>query len=93
MSIVNKIIQDYRTAVDNHEQYQRCQGFFKGSNSEPMAVIEFMTFDYLPDKLKRFVTWHTNIFNKFFNWWMNFHRLSFLTLLMLCAIVYIVFNI
>ena len=89
MKLIKEIVKDYNTACDNHEQYQKMQKFFKGE-AQPMAIVDFMHFDYLPKPIVKFIAFKTKYMNKFFSWWMNFHRLSFLTLLMIIAIIYIV---
>lgn len=90
MNIIEKAIKDFQRAGENFEQYQKMQAFYKGKNSEPMALIDFMYLDYLPKSIVNFIRFKANCINKFLNWWMDFHRLSFLTLLMIIAIIYIV---
>lgn len=92
MSIINKILEDYQRAGENFEHYQKMQKFFKGQHSRPQALIDFMHFDYLPKPLIKLIEFNTKYLNKFFNWWLDFHRLSFLTVLMICAIIYLVFG-
>lgn len=90
--MLNKFIEDYRTAADNKEFYDRCQKFYKGSNAELNALIEHMSLDYVPKPIKKMMFLKMDWMNRFFNWWLNFHRLSFLTVLMICAIIYLVFG-
>lgn len=92
MSMLNKILEDYQTAAENKEFYDRCQVFYKGTQAEPNALIEHMSLHYVPKPVKKFLFFKMNWMNKFFNWWMNFHRLSFLTLVMICAIIYLIFG-
>lgn len=89
--MLNKFIEDYQTAADNKEFYDRCQKFYKGSNAEPNALIEHMSLDYVPKPIKKMMFLKMDWMNRFFNWWLDFHRLSFLTVLMICAIIYLVF--
>ena len=90
--IFKKIIEDIQRAQENHEEYQRLQHFYKGKYAEPMALIEFMHLDYLPKRLVKFIHWKVDMTHKFFNWAWDFRRLSLITLAMICAIIYIVFN-
>ena len=89
--MLNKFIEDYQTAADNKEFYDRCQKFYKGFNAEPNALIEHMSLDYVPKPIKKMMFLKMDWMNRFFNWWLDFHRLSFLTVLMICAIIYLVF--
>ena len=92
MSILKQFIEDYQTAAENKEFYDRCQSFYKGSHAEPNALLEHMSLHYVPKPIKRAMMFKMTLMNKFFNWWLDFHRLSFLTVLMICAIIYLVFG-
>ena len=90
-NLIKAIIEDCKNAQEKHEAYQEMQRFWK-RDIEPTAPIDFMTLHYLPKKLRKFIEWKINITNKFFNWAWDFKRLSLITLMMICAIIYIVFN-
>ena len=89
--MLNKFIEDYQTAADNKEFYDRCQKFYKGSDAEPNALIEHMSLDYMPKPIKQLMFLKMEWMNKFFNWWFDFRILSVLTLIMICAIIILVF--
>lgn len=89
--LIKAIQEDCRRAQENHEEYQRMQRFWK-QDIEPMAPIDFMTFDYLPDKLRKIIVWKVEMMNSFFNWAWDFRRFSLLTLTMLCLIIYLIFG-
>ena len=89
--LIKAIQEDCLRAQENHEEYQRMQRFWK-QDIEPTAIIDFMTFDYLPDRLRKIVIWKVEMMNRFFNWAWDFRRFSLLTLVMICAIIYIVFK-
>ena len=91
-NLIKEFVQDIQRAQEHHEEYQRLQYFYKGKYAEPKALIEFMHFDYLSQRLVRLIKWKVDLINNFFAWLWDFHRLSFLTLLMICAIVYLVFK-
>ena len=91
-NLIKEFVQDIQRAQEHHEEYQRLQYFYKGKYAEPKALIEFMHFDYLSQRLVRLIKWKVDLINNFFSWLWDFHRLSFLTLLMICAIVYLVFK-
>lgn len=91
-NLIKEFMQDLQRAQEHHEEYQRLQHFYKGKYAEPKAPIEFMHFDYLPQRLVRLIEWKVDLINNFFAWLWDFHRLSFLTLLMVCAIIYLVFK-
>ena len=88
--MLDKILKDIETAQENHYEYMRMQSFFKGQFAEPKSVIEFMELDYVPTFLKKFFTSASNGMNKFFAWWLDFHRLSFLTVMMITAIIILI---
>lgn len=90
--IFEKIIEDIQRAQENHEEYQKLQVFYKGKYAEPKALIEFMHLDYVPKRLRKFIEWKVNVIHKFFDWAWDFRRFSLITLVMICAIIYIVFN-
>lgn len=89
--LIKAIQEDCRRAQENHEEYQRMQRFWK-QDIEPTAIIDFMTFDYLPDRLRKIVIWKVEMMNRFFNWAWDFRRFSLLTLTMLCLIIYLIFG-
>ena len=91
-NLIKEFVQDIQRAQEHHEEYQRLQYFYKGKYAEPKALIEFMHFNYLPQRLVKLIKWKVDLINNFFAWLWDFHRLSFLTLLMICAIVYLVFK-
>lgn len=93
MVVIKKFIKDFKRAQENYEEYQRQQIFWKGRYAEPTALIEFMHFDYLPKTLVKILNFISKSLNSFFNWWLDFHRISFLTLLMILAILYIVLEV
>ena len=88
--MLDKILKDIETAQENHYEYMRMQSFFKGQFAEPKSVIEFMELDYVPTSLKKFFIATSNWMNRFFTWWLDFHRLSFLTVMMITAIIILV---
>ena len=88
--MLDRILKDIETARENHYEYMRMQSFFKGQFAEPKSVIEFMELDYVPTFLKKFFTSASNCMNKFFAWWLDFHRLSFLTVMMITAIIILI---
>lgn len=89
MTLIDRILEDFLTAQENHEQYQIMQNFYKGKHATSESLLNFMHLEYLPKPLRAVITKTSNCINWFFNWWMDFHKISFLTLLMLCGAVYI----
>ena len=87
IKFIQAFYKDWRSALDNHEEYQKLQIFFKGQFSERSAVIEHMHLDYVPKFIKRFILWQANFLNKFFQYWLDFHRISFLTVIMITLII------
>lgn len=90
-NLIKSIIEDCRYAQEKHEEYQRLQQFFK-NDTEATAPIDFMTFEYLPHKLRRLIDWKVKWLNWFFNWAWDFHRISLLTLTMLGFIIYLIWG-
>ena len=88
--MLNKFIEDYQTAADNKEFYDRCQKFYKGSNAEPNALMEHMSLHYVPKPIKRLMFLKMEWMNKFFNWWMDYRKINVLTLAMIVAIIWLV---
>jgi len=88
--MLNKFIEDYQTAADNKEFYDRCQKFYKGSNAEPNALMEHMSLHYVPKPIKRIMFLKMEWMNKFFNWWLDYRKISVLTLAMIVAIIWLV---
>jgi len=84
---IKAFYKDWKIAVDNHEEYQKLQRFFKGQFAERTAVIEHMCLDYIPKFIKRFILWQANLLNAFFQYWLDFHRISFLTVIMITLII------
>lgn len=91
MKLIKSFIKDFERARENHEEYQRLQTFFK-SEPETNAVIDFMHFDYLDARIVKVVLLVSRTINGFFTWWLDFHRLSFVTLIMFVALIYIMFK-
>lgn len=91
-NIFKQFMQDIQQAQEHHEEYQRLQVFYKGDNAESKALIEFMHFDYLPKKIIKIIEWKVDLINKFVDWMWDFHRISLLTLVMICSIIYILFR-
>jgi hypothetical protein len=88
--MLNKFIEDYQTAADNKEFYDRCQKFYKGSNAEPSALMEHMSLHYVPKPIKRIMFLKMEWMNKFFNWWLDYRKINVLTLAMIVAIIWLV---
>ena len=89
--LIKAIIEDILSAQEKHEEYQRLQRFFK-HDVEATAPIDFMTFNYLPQRVIRLIEWKIDFCNKFFAWAWDFRRFSLLTLAMICVLIYIVFG-
>jgi len=51
-----QFIDDYHTAAENKEQYDKLQVFYKGQYSEPTSIYEFMSFS-LPQWVIKGATW------------------------------------
>ena len=88
--MLNKFIEDYQTAADNKEFYDRCQKIYKGSNAEPNALMEHMSLHYVPKPIKRIMFLKMEWMNKFFNWWLDYRKINVLTLAMIVAIIWLV---
>lgn len=53
MKLIKNLYADFERASENKEFYDRYQLFFKGKHAESNAVVEHMTFDYLPKIVKK----------------------------------------
>lgn len=53
MKLIKKFYDDFERASEHKEFYDRYQKFFKGKHAKPNAVVEHMTFDYLPKTVKK----------------------------------------
>jgi len=91
MKLLNNFIKDLHYAQDKQEQYNRLVLFYKGEDAETTSLMEYMTFDYLPVKLQKIIQWKINKINWFFHWMWNFKCVSFLILIMICLIIYLIF--
>lgn len=89
MTLLNKIIKDLHVAQDNQEEHNRLAVFYKGNDAELTSLVEHMSFDYLPVKLQKLIYWKIDKINWFFKWIWDFERISFLTLIMICLIIYL----
>ena len=85
--IIKAFYEDWQTALDNHEEYQRLQVFFKGKLAERSAVIDHMHLNYVPKFIKLVILWKAKMLNNFFQYWLSFHRISFLTVVMITLII------
>lgn len=90
MQIIKKFYHDFETASDAKEQYDRCQIIFKGKHAESNAVLEHMQLDYVPKIVRRMLFLKMNMMNNFLNYWFDFKRISFLTLVMIIVIIYLI---
>jgi|TARA_E500000178_G_scaffold302673_1_gene312342 hypothetical protein len=53
MKLIKKLYHDFERASENKEFYDRYQIFFKGKYAKSNAVVDHMTFDYLPKIVKK----------------------------------------
>lgn len=88
--LLQNILEDIITARDNHEEYLRLQRFFKAQHAEPVSILEFMHMNYIPRPVKHFALRITDWINSFFSWWLDFHRLSFITVMLIVGIIIVV---
>jgi hypothetical protein len=49
-----------------------------------------MSLHYVPKPIKRLMFLKMEWMNKFFNWWMDYRKISVLTLAMIVAIIWLV---
>ena len=87
--LIQTFYEDWQTALENHEEYQRQQVFFKGKFAERSAVIDHMHLNYVPKFIRRAIIWQARMLNKFFQYWLDFRRFSFLTVIMITLIIII----